>query len=76
MREGSAGYLGQHVRLAKHEELVPLDVDLGAAVFRVEDFVAIADVDRAAAAVLVVSALADGDDLLVLRESDILAKLG
>src|SRR6185295_9961516 len=41
--------------------------DLSAAVFRVEDLVAIADVERATAAVLVDRAIADGDDPALLR---------
>src|SRR5688500_12214447 len=59
--------LGQDVGLAQHEELVPVDVDLGPPVLAVEDLVALADVQRdALLALLVPTALADGDDLALL----------
>src|ERR1700710_410451 len=66
MEEGLAE-LGQHVRLAQDEQLVPLDGHLGASIFGVEDLVALRDVEWAASAVLVDGAVADGDDLALLR---------
>src|SRR6185312_6462136 len=66
MDEGLAE-LRQHVRLTQDEQVVPLDGYLGASVFGVEDLVALRDVERAAAAVLVDGAIADGDDLPLLR---------
>src|SRR5262249_48143809 len=66
IRSGSAD-LGEDVRLAEHEQLLVLDGDLGTAVFGIEDLVALAHIERAAAAVLVDRAVADGDDLALLR---------
>src|SRR3954451_6472481 len=66
MAEGLAE-LRQPVRLPQDEQGVPLDGYRGAAVFGVEDLVALRDVERAAAAVLVDGAIADGDDLALLR---------
>src|SRR4051812_8189897 len=60
--------LGEDVALAKHEELLAVDLDLRAAVLAVQDLVALGDVQRdALLAILVVPALADGDDLALLR---------
>src|SRR3954466_4305172 len=59
--------LGEDVRLAQHEQFVVLDGDLGAAVFGVQDLVALAHVERAAATVLIDRAVADCDDLALLR---------
>src|SRR6478609_2875974 len=63
---GGLAELGEDVRLAQHEQFVALDGDLGPAVFGVEDLVALAHVERAASAVLVDRAIADGDDLALL----------
>src|SRR5690242_14545349 len=59
--------LRQHVRLAQDEQLVAVDGDLGASVLRVEDLVALAHVERAAAAVLVDGSVADSEHLALLR---------
>src|SRR3954454_11183554 len=60
--------LGKDVALAQHEQLLTIDLDLGAAVLAVEDLVALGDVQRdALRAVLVVAALADGEDPALLR---------
>ena len=53
-------------RLAQHQQIVAFDGRLGASVFGVEDLVALAYVERAAAAVLVDSAIADSNDLALL----------
>ena len=56
--------LGEHVRLAQDEEILALDLDLGAAVLRVQDLVALGDVERdALVAILVPLALTDCEDL-------------
>src|SRR4051795_4823623 len=60
--------LGEDVGLAEHEQILAVDLDLGAAVLRVEDLVALRDVERnALLALVVVTAVADGDDLSLLR---------
>src|SRR4051795_9446103 len=60
--------LGEDVGLAEHEQILAVDLDLGAAVLRVQDLVALRDVERnALLAVVVVAAVADGDDLALLR---------
>src|SRR3954451_15708638 len=60
--------LGEDVGLAEHEQILSVDLDLGAAVLRVEDLVALRDVERnALLALVVVTAVADGDDLALLR---------
>src|SRR3954470_4215934 len=60
--------LGKDVALAKHEQLLAVDLDLRAAVLAVQDLVACGDVERdALLAILVVAALADGQDLALLR---------
>jgi hypothetical protein len=60
--------LGEDVRLAEHQQILAVERDLGAAVLAVEDLVALGDVERdALLAVLVEPALADGDDLALLR---------
>ena len=64
---GGLAELGEDVRLAQHEQVVALDGHLGAAVFGVEDLVPLRDVERAATAVLLDRAVADGDDLALLR---------
>src|SRR3954447_23034026 len=59
--------LGEDVRLAKDEQVLTVDLDLGASVLGVEDLVALRDVERnALLALVVVTALADGDDLPLL----------
>src|SRR5919202_6815634 len=59
--------LGEYVALAQHEQLLAVDLDLGAAVLAVEDLVALGDVERdALLAVLVPVAVADGEDLALL----------
>src|SRR3954449_2090127 len=59
--------LGEHVALAQDEQLLAVDLDFGAAVLAVEDLVAFGDVERdALLAILVVAALANGDDLALL----------
>src|SRR5918996_1127187 len=65
---GLAGYLGEHVRLTQDEQVVAVHVDLGAAVLRVQDLLALGDVERnALLAILVPLAFAGGDDLAALR---------
>ena len=59
--------LGEDVGLAQHEQLLAVDLDLGPAVLAVEDLVALLDVQRDALAVLVELAVADGEDLALLR---------
>src|SRR5689334_6860151 len=60
--------LGQDVALAQDEQLLAVDLDLGAAVLAVQDLVALGDVQRdALLAILVVPAVAHGDDLALLR---------
>jgi hypothetical protein len=60
--------LGEHVRLTKHEEILSLDLDLGAAVLRIQDLVAFGDVERdALVAILVPLPLTDREDLAALR---------
>src|SRR3954453_8261911 len=60
--------LGEDVRLAQHEQFLVLDGDLGAAVFGVEDLIALRYVQRDALLTVVVpSAIAYGDDLSLLR---------
>ena len=58
--------LREHVRLAEHQELVAVDLDLRAPVLRVQDLVALGDVERHALAVVVELAVADGEDLALL----------
>src|SRR5579875_1251119 len=59
--------LGQHVGLAEDEELLAVHLDLGAAVFAVQDLVALGDVQRGPlAGVLVDLAVANGQDLALL----------
>jgi co-chaperonin GroES (HSP10) len=72
---GLALNLGEHVALAQDEEILPVDLDLRAAVLRVQDLIALGDVERDALAVVVELAVPDGEELLVLRESDVLAKV-
>ena len=68
--------LGEDVGLAQDQQVLAVDGDLGAAVLGVEDLVALGDVEGdALLAILVPLAFADGEDLLVLRESDVLAKV-
>src|SRR4051812_43421576 len=60
--------LGEDVGLAEHEQVLTVDLDLGAAVLAVEDLVALRDVERnALLALVVVAAVAYGDDLALLR---------
>src|SRR3954451_1803614 len=60
--------LGEDVRFAKDEQVLAVDVDLGAAVLGVEDLFALRDVERDALVALVVpAAVAHGDDLALLR---------
>src|SRR6266511_5025306 len=58
--------LREHVRLAEDEQLVAVHGDLGAAVLGVEDLVALLDIERTAAAVLLHLTVADGDHLALL----------
>src|ERR1700683_2645071 len=58
---------GEDVGLAQHEQILPLDLDLGPAVLAVKDLVALLHVQRDALAVLVQLAVADGEDLALLR---------
>src|SRR4029079_11096781 len=53
---------GEDVLLAHDEELVPIDLELGAGVLRVEDLVPLLDVDRDPLAIVVEGAGADGQD--------------
>src|SRR4051794_4819838 len=60
--------LGQDVGLAQDQQVLAVDLDLGSAVLAVEHGVALRDVERdALVAVVVVAAVADGDDLAALR---------
>ena len=79
--------LGEDVRLAQHEQVLTVDLDLGAAVLRVEDLVALDDngkripLDVTKGDTVLYSKYGgteikvDGEELLVLRESDVLAKV-
>jgi hypothetical protein len=59
---------GEHVRLTQDQEILALDLDLGAAVLRVQDLVALGDVERdALLAFLVPPAVTDREDLAALR---------
>src|SRR6476661_7767346 len=58
--------LGQDVALAKHEQVLTVDLDLRAAVLAVEDLVALAHIEGAALPVLD-RAVADRDHLALLR---------
>src|SRR5215204_6453523 len=59
--------LGEDVRLAQHEQLLAVDLDLGAAVLAVEDLVPLGHIERdALLAILVPVAVADGDHLALL----------
>src|SRR5215218_2247562 len=60
--------LGQDVGLAQDQQVLAVDLDLGAAVLAVEDRVALGDIEgNALLPVLVVTTIADGDDLTLLR---------
>src|SRR3954449_1562709 len=60
--------LGKDVGLAQDQQVLAVDLDLGAAVLAVQDGVALRDVERnALVAVVVEAAIADGDDLAALR---------
>src|SRR3954452_13734460 len=60
--------LGQDVGLAQDQQVLAVDLDLGSAVLAVEHGVALRDVERdALLAIIVVAAVADGDDLAALR---------
>src|SRR3954463_2583127 len=63
----SAGDLGENVRLAQDQQVLPVDDDLGAAVLGVEDLVALRDVERHALVVVAELAVADRQDLAALR---------
>src|SRR5664279_1626401 len=58
---------GEDIGLAQHEQVLPVDLDLGPAVLAVEDLVALLHVQRDALAVLVHLAVADCEDLALLR---------
>src|ERR1700728_1259696 len=59
--------LGENVGLTQDQQVLAVDLDLGAAVLAVEDLVALAHVKRRAlAGVLVDLAVADGQDLALL----------
>src|SRR3954447_2205658 len=64
---GLAGYYGQHVGLAKDEQVLAVDGDLRAAVLRVQDLVTVRDVDRDALAVVRDLAVAYSQHLAALR---------
>ena len=61
------------VFLAHDEELFAFDFDCLAAVLAEQHAVANLDVERRNLAVVVLLAFANGDDLLMMREDDILA---
>src|SRR3954467_9364774 len=59
---------GEDVATGQDEQVVAVDGDLGAAVLRVQDDVALLDVERAVAALVIAPpARTDGDDLALLR---------
>src|ERR687895_2672524 len=63
-----ARYLREHVRLPQDEQVIAFDLDLGAAVLRIQDLVALGDVERnPLVAVLVPLAVADRENLAALR---------
>src|SRR6266480_2352032 len=68
-RDGSAvaDDLGQDVGLAQDQDFVGAELDLGAAVLRKDDFVALGDVHRNVLAVLVAGTGTDCEDLATLR---------
>src|SRR6201994_4357138 len=57
----------EDVGLAQHEQVLPVDLDLGPAVLAVEALVALLHVQRDALAVIVEPTIAGGDDLALLR---------
>src|SRR5262249_19044764 len=59
-------HLREDVRLAQNEQLLSIDLDLGAAVLAVEDLVALGDVERNTLAVVIELAVADGQNLALL----------
>src|SRR5882724_7419171 len=58
---------GEDIGLAKHEQILPVDLYLGPAVLAVEDLVVLLHVQRDALAILVELAVADCEDLALLR---------
>src|SRR5919204_347646 len=70
---GSAGRLAraddlrEHIGLAEDQNLVGAELDLGAAVLRKDDLVALGNVHRDELAAVVAAAGADGEDLAALR---------
>jgi len=64
---GVLGDLGENVGLAQDQQVLAVDDDLGAAVLRVQDLVALGHVERDALAVVVELAVADRQDLALLR---------
>jgi hypothetical protein len=58
---------GKDIRLAQHEQLLAVDLDLVPAVLAVQDLVALGDVERNPLAVVVELAVTDGQDLALLR---------
>src|SRR5256885_13417195 len=65
--KSSAGALRQPVALAQDQEVLAVDLDLRAAVLGVQALVALGDVERDPLAVVVELAVADGQDLPLLR---------
>src|SRR5919109_978097 len=59
--------LGENIGLAQDQNLVGSEPDLGAAVLRKDDLVALGDVHRDELAAVVAAAGADGEDLAALR---------
>src|SRR2546421_7438581 len=66
-RLARADDLREHVRLAQDQDLVGAELDLGAAVLREDDLVALGDVHRDELALVVPAARADGEDATALR---------
>src|ERR1700743_3781249 len=59
--------LGEDVGLAKHEQVLSVDLDLGSAVLAVEDLVALLDIQRSPLACVIEPAVAGSEDLALLR---------
>src|SRR5436190_16607758 len=72
LRSGARGLtraddLGEHVGLAQDQNVVGAELDLGAAVLRKDDLVALGDVHRDQLAAVVAAAGSDREDLAALR---------
>ena len=72
---GELGDNAHDVGLFHDEEVLPVDLDLGAGPLAEQDAIALLEVDRDQLAGLVAAAGTDGEDLLIMKESDIMGVL-